>query len=398
MRTWNSPEVPALPPAQPSDVLLHDSSSKQLVAVGERGQGRLYVCGITPYDATHLGHAATYLAFDILNRVWRDAGVTVTFVQNVTDIDDPLLERAAQTGADWVALAERETDLFRTDMAALRVIPPSHYDSAVEAIPDAVNLIGRLPDEQKYTIANDLYFTSDRVGQMCGFRVEDMHALFAQRGGNPHLPGKRTPLDSLLWQAAVPHEPSWASVLGAGRPGWHIECVAIAMRYFELPFDVQGGGSDLVFPHHDMCNALALAATGRPLAKVFAHAGMIGYEGEKMSKSRGNLVLVSALREQGTDMSALRLALLSEHYRVDREWHDGLLSIAQERLTRWRRARECDGRGLLPEIRAALRQDLDTPGACALIDQAAQDVTPADTSADAVPLWQIVDALLGIKI
>ncbi|NDB18175.1 MAG: cysteine--1-D-myo-inosityl 2-amino-2-deoxy-alpha-D-glucopyranoside ligase, partial [Actinobacteria bacterium] len=339
MRTWTSPEVPALQPADPAPVRLHDSASGRLLPVGSNDRARMYVCGITPYDATHLGHAATYLAFDLLNRAWRDAGFAVTFVQNVTDIDDPLLERAAQTGADWVALAERETELFRADMAALRVIPPDHYDSAVEAIPDAVALIRSLPQSSTYSISEDLYFTSSEVGQVCGFDEQHMRELFAQRGGDPTLAGKRTPLDSLLWKSAVPHEPFWQSELGPGRPGWHIECVAIAMRYFDLPFDVQGGGSDLVFPHHDMCNAIALAATGHTLARVFAHAGMIGYEGEKMSKSRGNLVLVSALRQRGVDMSALRLALLNSHYRSDREWHDGLLSQAQERLARWRAGR-----------------------------------------------------------
>lgn len=357
----------------------------------------MYVCGITPYDATHLGHAATYLAFDVLNRVWRDAGFVVTYVQNVTDIDDPLLERASQIGADWVALAERETELFRADMAALRVLPPDHYDSAVEAIPDAVSLVTRLTGEHRYQIERDWFFTSNRVGAVCGIAPERMAELFAQRGGDPLLPGKRTPLDSLLWKAAVAGEPAWDSSLGSGRPGWHIECLAIAMRYFELPFDVQGGGSDLVFPHHDMCNALALALTSRPLARVFAHAGMIGYQGEKMSKSRGNLVLVSALRGAGTSMAALRIALLADHYRSDREWHGALLTTAHKRLASWREAAHVDAAAVLEPIRLALRHDLDTPAALAMLDELAASGQPRNTAGN-VTLADIADSLLGIDV
>lgn len=388
--------MPGLPP-EPGTVRLHDSVSGALADAGSAVSGRMYVCGITPYDATHLGHAATYLAFDTLNRVWRDAGMTVTYVQNVTDVDDPLLERAAATGVDWTALAERETELFREDMAALAVVPPDHYDTAVDAIPDAVTLVGRLPEQHRYLVAQDTYFTSDSVGDVCGLTQADMCELFAQRGGNPALAGKREPLDSLLWKAESPGEPAWDTALGRGRPGWHIECVAIAMRYFEFPFDVQGGGSDLVFPHHDMCNALALALTGKPLARVFAHAGMIGYQGEKMSKSRGNLVLVSALRRAGRDMAALRLALLSAHYRADREWHDDALSLAEGRLIRWREAADADASALLAEVRAALRSDLDTPAAVALIDRFTSVRRPV-AATGGTRLADLTHSLLGLRL
>src|SRR5690349_23886387 len=259
MRAWSAPDVPELGVRAPA-VRVHDSSSGALVDVTPTsGTARLYVCGITPYDATHLGHAATYVAFDLLNRAWRSAGHEVRYVQNVTDVDDPLLERATATGEDWVALAERETELFRTDMEALRVLPPKAYVGAVEAIPLVVAMI---EDLQKagavYEVDGDLYFsvTADpSFGSVSSWDREQMMAIFAERGGDPDRPGKRDPLDCLLWQAERPNDPAWDSPLGRGRPGWHIECSAIARDHLGSGFEVQGGGSDLVFPHHEMSAA-----------------------------------------------------------------------------------------------------------------------------------------------
>ena len=396
MKTWATPSYASLPvdPTQPI-VTVYDNASKSLVPVGAEGTANLYVCGITPYDATHLGHAATYLTFDVLNRVWRDAGRSVTFVQNVTDIDDPLLERASATGQDWTEIALRETELFRADMAALNVIPPDHYESAVETIPDVVQRIQQLSAETtRYLVQDDVYFHSHDIGQVAGMSRADMLKIFGERGGDPDRAGKRNPLDCLLWQAARTGEPSWESVLGSGRPGWHIECVAIAMKYFTLPFDVQGGGSDLIFPHHDMCNAQALALTGKPLAKSFVHCGMIGYEGEKMSKSRGNLVLVSTLRSNAIPMPALRLALLADHYQQDREWHEGLLVAAQSRLNNWRAHRNVDTSEVLADVRQALRNNLDTESAIALLDSVCRN----GSSEGGVTLADVADTLLGVSL
>lgn len=379
-------------------VQVHDSRTKSLVPVGADGRASMYVCGITPYDATHLGHAATYLTFDILNRVWRDAAVDVTYIQNVTDIDDPLLERAAATGQDWQVIAQRETELFRTDMQALHVWPPTHYESAVQSIPDVVNLIRSLDSQVVYLVDQDIYFHSDAVGDVSGLDPLTMQALFAERGGDPQRVGKRHPLDSLLWRAERAGEPAWQGELGAGRPGWHIECVAIAMRHATLPLSVQGGGRDLLFPHHDMCNAQAMALTGTPLAQAYVHTGLIGYQGEKMSKSLGNLVLVSQLRAQEVPMSAVRLALAASHYRCDREWDANVLDQGVTRLSRWRECALFDASDVLEDIRAALRTDLDTPSAIALIDglcaSSARDV-PADYPAT---LSKVVEALLGVQL
>jgi len=361
------------------------------------GLATMYVCGITPYDATHLGHAATYLTFDLLNRVWRDSGVEVSYVQNVTDIDDPLLERAVQTGQDWRVIAQRETELFFSDMTALRVIPPQVYESAVESIPDVVELIQQLPQSAAYLVDSDWYFHSDAVGAVCGWSRTQMQQTFAQRGGDPQRPGKRDPLDSLLWRAEREGEPSWSGALGSGRPGWHIECVAIALRHLQAPLTVQGGGRDLLFPHHDMCNAQVKALTGQSLAQAYVHAGLIGYQGEKMSKSLGNLVLVSQLRANGVSMSALRLALAEGHYRDDREWTQAVLERGETRLALWTAHAEVAVDSILADVRTALRNDLDTDTAMQIIDQRCRE-SDSRTVVGEVLLRDLADSLFGVQI
>ena len=330
-------------PGQGEPLRLYDTAAGEVRTTAPQGTARIYVCGITPYDATHLGHAATYLAFDLVQRVWRDAGHEVRYIQNVTDVDDPLLERAAHIGENWMSLAEREIQLFRDDMTALRVLPPDEYIGAVEAIPEITDAIERmLADDLAYRVDQDIYFpisAAPGFGAESHYDRDTMLRLFAERGGDPGRPGKRDPLDSVLWQGRRPGEPYWDTALGAGRPGWHIECSVIALNRLGMGFDVQGGGSDLIFPHHEHSAAHAEALTGKaPFARSYVHAGMIGLDGEKMSKSRGNLVLVSKLRAAGVDPMAVRLALLDGHYRIDREWTGGRLPAAEARLARWRAA------------------------------------------------------------
>jgi L-cysteine:1D-myo-inositol 2-amino-2-deoxy-alpha-D-glucopyranoside ligase len=342
--------------------------------------------------------------------VWLDTGHQVEYVQNVTDVDDPLLERAADTGEDWRALAERETDLFRQDMTALRLLPPAHYIGAVEAIPGIVPLIERLRDlGAAYEIDGDIYFSvhSDPdFGKVSRLDAAAMRVLSAERGGDPERAGKKDPVDPMLWRTAREGEPSWdGGSLGPGRPGWHIECVAIALDHLGMGFDVQGGGSDLAFPHHEMGASHAQVLTGQyPYAKAYVHAGMVGLDGEKMSKSRGNLVFVSALREQGVDPAAIRLALLAHHYRSDWEWTQGVLDEAVERLARWRAAvSRPDGPpadGVLAAVRAALADDLDAPRALAAVDEwAALQAASGGTDTGAPGLVsRTVDALLGVAL
>ncbi|MEO9138815.1 MAG: cysteine--1-D-myo-inosityl 2-amino-2-deoxy-alpha-D-glucopyranoside ligase [Jatrophihabitans sp.] len=413
MQAWSSVAVPELP-GMGAPLRLYDTAAGSVRPTAPAPTARMYVCGITPYDATHLGHAATYLAFDLVQRAWRDAGHTVHYVQNVTDIDDPLLERAAQTGESWTDLAERETQLFRDDMAALHVLPPDEYIGAVEAIPEITVAIGDLLDRGlAYRLDEDIYFpvsAAPGFGSESNYDRDTMLTLFAERGGDPQRNGKRDALDSLLWRGRRPGEPFWDSPLGPGRPGWHIECSVIALNRLGMGIDVQGGGSDLIFPHHEHSAAHAEALTGEvPFASHYVHAGMIGLDGEKMSKSRGNLVLVSKLRGAHVDPMAIRLALLDGHYRADREWTGGRLPAAEARLTRWRTAVTLDAappaEALLAEVRDLLADDLNTAGAIAAIDRwAAEALEPAGESStassrDAARLVRdLLDGLLGVSL
>ncbi|MEU6315583.1 cysteine--1-D-myo-inosityl 2-amino-2-deoxy-alpha-D-glucopyranoside ligase [Streptomyces sp. NPDC047014] len=409
MHAWPASEVPALP-GKGRDLKIHDTATQGTITLAPGPVARIYVCGITPYDATHIGHAATYNAFDLVQRVWLDTKRQVHYVQNVTDVDDPLLERAQRDGHDWTELAERETALFREDMTALRMLPPQHYIGAVEAIPGIVPLVERLRDAgAAYELDGDIYFSVEadpHFGGVSHLDAEAMRLLSAERGGDPDRPGKKNPLDPMLWMAARPGEPSWdGGSLGRGRPGWHIECVAIALDHLGMGFDIQGGGSDLAFPHHEMGASHAQALTGEfPMAKAYVHAGMVALHGEKMSKSKGNLVFVSALRRAGVDPAAIRLALLSHHYRADWEWTDAVLAEAVARLERWRAAvSRPDGipaDALVEEVREALANDLDAPAALAAVDRWVERQNATDGTDESAPglVSRTVDALLGVAL
>jgi L-cysteine:1D-myo-inositol 2-amino-2-deoxy-alpha-D-glucopyranoside ligase len=425
---WPAPALPRLP-GRGLPVRIFDTATGAVVPTAGGPVARMYVCGITPYDATHLGHAATYVAFDLLNRAWRDAGHEVRYVQNVTDVDDPLLERAAATGVDWQVLAKEQTDLFAQDMAALRVVPPDSYVGAVEGIPLVVAAVERLvADGHAYRVEGrggepdgDVYFSvhdDPRFGSVAGLDEAAMRRQFAERGGDPDRPGKRDPLDCLLWRVERPNEPAWdGGDLGRGRPGWHIECTAIALEHLGMSFDVQGGGADLTFPHHEMGAAEGHLLTGAwPYARVYAHAGMVGLDGHKMSKSRGNLVFVSRLRAEGVEPAAIRLAILAHHYREDWEWTADGLTQAVQRLARWRaaaaRPETPDAGDVLARVRDRIADDLDAPGALEIVDawadasQAAPAADPdpgsgagsprSDVASGLIPL--AVDALLGIRL
>ena len=412
MRSWDSVDVPRVPGRGPQ-LRLYDSADRQIRPTVPGPTATMYVCGITPYDATHLGHAATYLAFDLVNRIWRDHGHRVHYVQNVTDVDDPLFERAERDGIDWRDLGTRETDLFRTDMAALRVLPPRDYVAATEAIQEVVEVVEKLlasgaayvVDDPQYP---DVYFRADAdpvFGYESNYDRDTMLRLFAERGGDPTRPGKSDPLDALLWRVQRPGEPSWPSPFGAGRPGWHVECAAIALSRIGFGFDVQGGGSDLIFPHHEFSAAHAECMTGqRRFARHYVHAGMIGWDGHKMSKSRGNLVLVSALRASRVDPAAIRLGLFAGHYRSDRFWSDGILAEATARLDRWRTATALpagpDATDVVGRLRRYLADDLDTPKALAALDGWVTDALEYGGRDAAGPplVAAAVDALLGISL
>jgi len=425
MDSWRAAEVPDLPGSGP-ELRLRDTATGELTVAAGGHRASLYACGITPYDATHMGHAATFTAWDLLVRAWLDAGHEVVYVQNVTDVDDPLLERAERDGDDWRELALRETERFRGDMEALRNLPPTYYIGAVEAIPLIGTFAERLAARGAlYDLDGDTYFAraADQKfgalagpGTASGLSVAEMTELSAERGGDPDRPGKKDPLDPLVWRAERPGEPAWDSRFGPGRPGWHVECAAIATEYLGPSFDVQAGGSDLVFPHHEMSASHARVACagadgGPAFARVYAHSGMVAYQGAKMSKSLGNLVFVSRLRAAGVDPMAIRLALIAHHYRSDWEWTDAVLAEAQLRLDRWRAAvvRAVPGgssavpaaEAVLATVRMRLADDLDAPGAVAAIDAWAGAVLdgPAGAgAADAALIRATADTLLGVAL
>jgi len=449
MDSWRRADVPLLPGSGPAP-RVHDTASGELVLAAAGPVATLYACGITPYDATHVGHAATYTAWDLLVRAWLDARpeledtagppdatppvrYTVVYVQNVTDVDDPLLERAARDGEDWCELARREIERYRADMEALRILPPTHLVGAVEALPLIERFAARLADRGAlYDVDEDLYFARSAdpefgalsgPGTPCGYGPAEMAELAARSGGDPGRPGKKDPLDALVWRAERPGEPAWASRFGRGRPGWHVECAAIATEYLGPVFDVQAGGSDLIYPHHELSASharVALAPSWPAFARVYAHAGMVSYQGRKMSKSLGNLVFVSRLLAAGTDPTAIRVALLAHHYRSDWEWTDAVLADANARLARWRdalarteAAASADpahppsiaATETLAGIRARMRDDLDAPGALVILDHwadrlladAPTRITPADVSG-AHLVRDAADALLGIRL
>jgi L-cysteine:1D-myo-inositol 2-amino-2-deoxy-alpha-D-glucopyranoside ligase len=417
VHAWPAPQLPTLP-GTGLPVRLLDTSTGEVRATEPGPIARIYVCGITPYDATHIGHAATYVAFDLLVRAWHDAGHDVNYVQNVTDVDDPLLERATRDGVDWRELAEREIELYREDMTALGVLPPRTFIGAVEAIPAIVGAIEGLRERgAAYDVDADTYFSvhaDPRFGAVSNLDELTMLRLFGERGGDPDRSGKKDRLDCLLWQAARPGEPSWETSIGAGRPGWHIECTAIALKHLGNHIDVQGGGSDLAFPHHEMGASEGHVLTGEwPFARHYVHTGMVALHGEKMSKSRGNLVFLSALRQAGRDPMAIRLALLAHHSRSDWEWTDADLSSAEARLSRWREAvarpSGPPAAAVLDGVRRHLADDLDAPGALLVVDQwvaagsaaaSAAAGSPEAASDSAAPelVARLVDALLGIRL
>ena len=380
-------------------------------APGEEREATLYVCGITPYDATHMGHAFTYLTFDLVNRVWRDLGISVRYAQNVTDVDDPLLVRAAETGQDWEELAANEIDLFRSDMESLRIIPPDFYMSVTESMATIQGFLSQLRGEdQIYQIDDeypDWYFSFEGkpgFGDESHLTPAQMVPVFADHGGDPDRAGKRHPLDALVWRQYRPGEPAWDSDLGRGRPGWHVECAAIACSTLGTDIDVQGGGADLVFPHHEMCAVQARTVTGEPFARAYVHSAMVGLDGEKMSKSRGNLVKVSQLVGSGADPMAVRLALLAQHYRADWEWTSGILEEANGRLDLWRQAARgtasVDFSPTAHEVRARLRYNLHADEALPLIDQWAYSSLEASVDFPGArdQMARIADFLLGVAI
>ena len=404
MHAWPTPSVPAVA-GTPAPLKLYDTADQLVKEVDTtpdaNGEVGLYVCGITPYDSTHLGHAATYLTFDLVQRQLIANGHAVHYVQNITDVDDPLFERAARDGVDWRELGTSQIDLFRSDMEILSVIPPRDYIGAMESVDEVIAMVQRLLAKgAAYELDHGDIYASIEATQQFGYESNldraTMAQFFAERGGDPEREGKRDPLDALIWRGHREGEPAWDSPFGPGRPGWHVECSAIATNRLGAHFAIQGGGSDLAFPHHEFSAAHAEAALEVDrMASHYVHAGMIALDGVKMSKSLGNLVFVHKLSEQGHDPSAIRLAVFAGHYRTDRDFSDAILDEAEARLARWREqlggeASEAEAIAVVDELRAHLANDLDTPRALTLIDGVTGDHDRIIATA--------LDGLLGVRI
>lgn len=370
---------------------LHDTARQAVVDFAPDENVLMYVCGITPYDATHLGHAATFLAYDVLQRRLIDRGHTVRCVRNVTDVDDPLFAKARELGVHYLDLAAGEEARFEADMAALNALPVASNPRASSAIPDIRRFIQTVLDRgHAYFADGSVYFavsTFPGFGEVSHYDRSQMVELARARGGRVEDPSKRDPLDFVLWHPSADDEPAWESPWGAGRPGWHIECSALALRELGETIDLHGGGADLIFPHHECERAQSESATGSPFVRHWMHTALIAMDGAKMSKSLGNLVFIDALRADWDPMT-IRLGIIAHHYRTEWEWDDGLMGRADARLARWRAASGGSSADVLDAVRRHLDADLDTPGACAAIDAAAaagRDVTQAA-------------ALLGIEL
>ena len=393
-------------------IQLSDTASSRKKVLTKKQKYRMYVCGITPYDATHLGHAATYLTFDLLHRLLSASGAEVNYVQNITDIDEPLLERAVRDGVQWDDLAADQIELFRQDMTALNVIPPTRYMGAIESIPLVTLAIDKMAKNRStYEIQNDMYFSVNhdgKFGNISHLSKSEMIELFSQRGGDPALAGKKDSLDCLIWMQQRPNEPGWPSSHGFGRPGWHIECTAIAMEFLhpdvneETLIDIQGGGSDLIFPHHEMCASQARAISGKELASHYVHAGMIGLDGEKMSKSKGNLVFVSSLLASGADPFAIRWALMRDHYRSERMWTNERLIQATKEVTRLRQVMNSQTvaptEALAIDIVRFLSDDLDTPSVLKALNNWVDACLSGESGGDPQKIISVLENLLGFEI
>ena len=383
-------------------------SNRGLVKASTSQNFSIYVCGITPYDSTHLGHAATYLAFDLINRYQLLAKHKVDFIENVTDVDDPLLERAKRDNQDWQTLAQEQIDLFKSDMSALRIIPPKKLVKVTESFDLIEKFITQLSEcGFLYKIEEDYYFSVGDFLEDLPMTVDQAKVIFQQRGGDPERTGKKHPLDPVVWLANQEGDPGWPSKFGYGRPGWHVECTAIACNYLDNLnsdpiIDLQGGGSDLLFPHHYMSAKIVQAAYGREFSSLYIHAGMIGLDGEKMSKSKGNLVFVSKLLEDGVDPMIIRWALLTGHYQSDRQWSDDLLKKAESDIELMRtalsRTEVADTDQLLKDLILDLSNNLDTPTALNRLVLWAKKSQKDATYNQSGQVSRAIDSLLGLAL
>jgi L-cysteine:1D-myo-inositol 2-amino-2-deoxy-alpha-D-glucopyranoside ligase len=391
------------------------SGKKEDFAPLDGNKVRMYVCGVTPYDTTHMGHAMAYLTFDVINRYCQYLGWQVKYVQNVTDIDDDILRKANELGERWDLLGDRHIRQFQEDLNALNALPPAVYSRATEDVPMIVEIVSKLIKEGlAYENQGNVYFrvkNDPEYGKLSRLGYAEMVEISGERGADPNDPRKEDPLDFILWQAAKPGEPTWESPWGPGRPGWHIECSAMSMRYLGEQIDIHGGGSDLIYPHHESEIAQSEGYTDKePFSKFWVHIAMVRYQGEKMSKSLGNLVLArTVLRYHSPD--ALRLYLHSHHYRDSFEYEDNGPAEFEPMVDLLRSAMLIRGSSETPaldleplkeEFMAAIGDDLDTPKAIGILNEMAKKLVAAAEAGhqieDARTSLRTASSILGLRV
>jgi len=326
MQSWKKPNLFKFNNSEvfkSKQLSLFDSKSQKIQKILRKNDSlKLYVCGITPYDSAHLGHAFTYLTFDSIIRVLNFIGQNTTYVQNVTDLDDPLFERARKINKPWREIVEEQVQVYRNDMSALNVIPPDYFVGVEENIDLVISEIESI-NNYSYQLNEKTYFKKQKnlnSSLVSDKSNEELLQMASERGCDVSTIGKLDPLDPILWRSSSEDEPSWQTNFGSGRPGWHIQCISLAQKYLNLPFDIQGGGNDLIYPHHSMCDEITKITKNKDFAEIYCHVGMVSYEGSKMSKSKGNLVFVHQLIDQGINPLVIRLLLISKPWHQDWEF------------------------------------------------------------------------------
>jgi L-cysteine:1D-myo-inositol 2-amino-2-deoxy-alpha-D-glucopyranoside ligase len=380
---------------------MFDSKSQQNNEIGRNGKKvQIYVCGITPYDSAHLGHAFTYLTFDLVIRALNFIGRETNYVQNITDIDDPLFERARVSGTNWQSIVDSQMDIYRADMSALKILPPDHFVGVMENMDLIISRIGEtISKDLSYQIGTEWYFKTDPENLsklVASVPNNELVAMAKERGCDTDRQGKVNALDPIIWKASKDDEPNWKQDFGTGRPGWHIQCISLANKFAELPLDIQGGGKDLIFPHHSMSEEQNAALGFGELALNYCHVGMVSYQGSKMSKSKGNLVFVHQLIDEGISPMVIRLALMSHHWRSDWEYTKVLIDDSREFYSEL--SKKFKGKFISQidqdQIIEIMLNDLDAPKVLSFL----KEVKPLSGSQNNVSIDLLLEALLGLKL
>ncbi len=402
MKSWSSNSVSHSYSKYSNETLImFDSKFQKMNAIGcDNKRIQIYVCGITPYDSAHLGHAFTYLTFDFVIRALNFIGRQTNYVQNITDIDDPLFERARQSGAKWQTIVESQLDIYRSDMSALNILPPNHFVGVMENMELIISRIGEtISKDLSYQIGTEWYFKTDsrKLSKLVdSIPKNELLLLAKERGCDTDRQGKVNALDPIIWKASKDDEPNWKEDFGTGRPGWHIQCISLANKYAELPLDIQGGGKDLIFPHHSMSEEQNSALGFGELALNFCHVGMVSYQGSKMSKSKGNLVFVHQLIEEGISPMVIRLALMQHHWRSDWEYERELIDDSKEFYSEM--SKKFRGKFISQNDQDKIIQfvlnDLDVPKVLNFL----KEVKPLSESENNVSIDLLLEALLGLKL